>query len=124
MLLIYIGVIMNKKKKKATKISCPPAKMHVVTPEKTRLVLSCTEEEKRFIKVLAAIENKSVSDYLLDAPRKKIPNVKCNFPGCDGTHVPNKKTAKVLKETEAGMNLESHDSLDDFWKAMGIKPHC
>lgn len=96
--------------------------MSLAAPEKTRLVLSCTEEEKRYIKVLAAIENKTISDYLLEKPRKKIPNVKCDHPGCSGVHVPNKETAKVLRDTDAGRNLESHNSLEDFWKAMGMKP--
>ena len=81
-------------------------------------VLSCTEDEKRYIKALAAMENMSVSDYLLEKPRKKMPGMKCNFPGCDGTHIPNKETARVLRESEAGINLESHDSLESFWKAM------
>jgi len=121
------GVTMNKKKNKAvksTKVSYRPSKMSVEAPKKTRLVLSCTEEEKKYIKILAAIENKTISDYLLDAPRKKIPNVKCHIPGCDGYHIPNDETAKVLMETEAGINLESHDSLDGFWEAMGMKPNA
>lgn len=61
--------------------------MSVASSDKTRLVLSCTEEEKRYIKILAAIENQSISDYLLAKPRKRIPEVKCAFPGCNGVHV-------------------------------------
>lgn len=98
--------------------------MSVVSPEKTRLVLSCTEKEKRFIKVLAALEDKSISDYLLEKPRQKMPKMQCDFPRCDGMHKPNKETEKVLKDTDAGRNLESHDSLKDFWKAMGMKPNA
>jgi hypothetical protein len=115
---------MNIKKTKSSKIVKRPSKMSVETPERVRLVLSCTEEEKKYIKVLAAIENKSISDYLLDTPRRKMPRVKCNFPGCSGKHVPNKETSKVLRETEAGENLESHESLEDFWKAMGMNPNA
>lgn len=113
---------MSKNKAKTSRIRSQPSKMHTVFSEKTRLVLSCTEEEKRYIKVLAAIENKSISDYLLEKPRKKIPSAKCDFSGCSGVHTPNKKTEKVFKDTDAGQNLESHNSLEDFWKAMGMKP--
>lgn len=116
---------MSKKKTTTTKtaeIRSRPSKMRLATQEKTRIVLSCTEEEKRYIKVLAALESKSISDYLLDQPRKKMPHAKCNFQDCDGVHTPNKKTSKVLRDTEKGLNLESHESLEDFWKAMGIKP--
>lgn len=117
------GVTM-KKQKKSVQIKSRASKMSVVSPEKTRLVLSCTEKEKRFIKVLAALEDKSISDYLLEKPRQKMPKMQCDFPGCDGMHKPNKETEKVLKDTDAGRNLESHDSLKDFWKAMGMKPNA
>lgn len=118
------GVHMRKKTVKSKKVIYHQPKMSIAAPEKTRLVISCTEEEKKYIRVLAALENKTVSDFLLESPRKKMPNVKCNFRGCDGVHIPNKETARVLKETEEGINLESHDSLDDFWKAMGMNPNA
>ncbi len=89
-------------------------------PEKVRLVLNCTEEEKMYIKMLAAKEKKTMTDYLLTAPRAKMPKRKCDFPGCDGIHKPNKLTEKVLKESERGENLEQHETVEDFWKSMGI----
>jgi len=118
------GVTMSKSKTKTVRVRSHTSKMNVVaSSEKTRLVLSCTEEEKRYIKVLAAIENKSISDYLLEKPRQKMPEMQCDFPGCNGSHKPNKETEKVFKDTDAGRNLETHNSLKDFWKAMGMKPN-
>jgi hypothetical protein len=114
----------KKKQAKTVYVKRRAHEMSIQAPERTRLVLSCTEEEKRYIRVLAAIENKTVSDYLLDGPRKKIPSVKCDFPECNGVHEPNEETAKVLRETDAGIGLESHESLEDFWKAMGMKPNA
>lgn len=116
------GVTMSKRK--IARVRRPVPKMGIASSEKTRLVLSCTEEEKRYIKVLAAIENKSISDYLLDKPRKKMPEMLCDFPGCDGVHKPNKETEKVFTDTDEGRNLESHNSLKDFWKAMGMRPNA
>ncbi len=115
---------MSKRKTKSVRVRNRVSKMSIASSEKTRLVLSCTEEEKRYIKVLAAIENKSISDYLLEKPRQKMPEMQCDFPGCSGAHEPNKETEKVLRDTDAGRNLESHNSLKDFWKAMGMKPNA
>jgi hypothetical protein len=118
---------MNKKKNnpvKTARVRYSPSKLSIAAPERTRLVLSITEEEKKYIKVLAAMENKTITDYLLESPRKKMPKMRCPSPGCDGAHIPNKKTAKVLKDSEAGINLESHDNLDDFWEAMGMNPNA
>ena len=56
-------------------------------------------------------------------PRKKMSKSKCDFPGCDGIHKPNKLTEKVLRESERGENLEHHESIEDFWKSMGIDPN-
>jgi|694.fasta_scaffold14034_10 hypothetical protein len=39
---------------------------------------------------------------------------------CKRSHIPNKETAQVLKETDAGKNLVEYDTLDDFWKALGF----
>ena len=117
------GVTMSKSKTKIIRARSHVSKMSVTSSEKTRLVLSCTEEEKRYIKVLAAIENKSISDYLLEKPRQKMPEMQCDFPGCR-SHEPNEETKKVFKDTDAGRNLESHNSLKDFWKAMGMKPNA
>ena len=72
--------------------------------------------------MLAAKEKKSMSEYLLSFPRSYMPS--CDFPSCDGIHSPNKETEQVLKETDEGVNLESHDSLDDFWNSMGINPNA
>ncbi len=73
--------------------------------------------------MLAAKERKTISEYLLSFPRARMPKAKCNFPGCSGIHEPNKLTEKVLRESEIGENLEHHESIEDFWKSMGIDPN-
>jgi hypothetical protein len=113
---------MSKRKAQTVRVRSRASKKSIASPEKTRLVLSCTEEEKRYIKILAEIENKSMSDYLLEKPRQKIPEMQCDFPGCSGIHESNKETENVFRDTDAGRNLESHNSLKAFWKAMGMKP--
>jgi hypothetical protein len=106
--------------KKVYKIRNPEMSVAI---EKVRLVISCTEQEKMYIKMLAAKENKTVTDYLLSTPRENMPRSKCRLKGCKGDHKPNKLTAKVLRESERGENLEHHDTIEDFWKSMGIDPN-
>jgi hypothetical protein len=52
-----------------------------------------------------------------------MPKIKCVSPGCNGVHIPNEKTAKVLKDSEAGINVESHDNLEAFWESMWMNPN-
>jgi hypothetical protein len=106
----------TKKKTKTSHYRAKPNQLSVVAPEKERLVISCSKEEKRIIRVLAALENMTISDYLLSGPRRKMASPEA------GIHVPNEETKRVLEETDAGIGLESHDSLEGFWKAMGMKP--
>ena len=44
-----------------------------------------------------ASSEKTRSDYLLEKPRQKMPEMHCDFPGCDGVHKPNKETKKCLE---------------------------
>ena len=81
---------------------------------KVRLSVDCTENERMYIKMLAAKEKKTISEYLLSLTYKYMPKQR----------IPNKETQKVMSETEEEKNLESHDSLDDFWKAMGMDPNA
>lgn len=102
-------------KVRSIKMSSPAAS------EKVRLVISCTEEEKMYIKMLAARNKKTVSEYLLDYPRTEMP--KCGGRHCALNHEPNKETKRALKESREGKG-EIFDSVNDFWKSLGINPNA
>ena len=36
------------------------------------------------------------------------------------SHIPNKETEKVMKDTEKGKNIISHKTLKDFWRYLGF----
>lgn len=40
------------------------------------------------------------------------------------SYKPNKLTEKILRESECGENIESHNTIEDFWKSMGIDPNA
>ena len=126
------GVIMVKKKTAKAQVRAHSLKKNVSAPvksksvrkvkkpssEKIRLVISCTEDEKVYIKMLAAKERKTISDYLLSTPRSMMPKDKFSY--SKNRYKPNKLTEKVLRESENGKYLEHHESIEDFWKSMGI----
>ena len=92
-------------------------RQHHYTPHKVRLSVDCTEEEKMYIKMLAAKEKKTISEFLLVYPRSKKPKAK--VPSCSRSHEPNEETKTALRESREGKG-EIFESLDDFWKAMGV----
>ena len=81
---------------------------------KVRLSVDCTEDERMYIKILATKEKKTISELLLSLARNWMPKGR----------IPNKETQKILRETEEGKNRESHESIEDFWNAMGIDPNA
>src|ERR1700722_7189624 len=84
---------------------------------KVRLSVDCTEEERKYIKILAARSCQTISEYLLSYARKDMPQ--CSGYHCKESHEPNETTKKALKESREG-NLEIYESIDDFWSEMGM----
>lgn len=90
--------------------------------KKVRLSVDCTEQERAYIKMLAAKRRLTISDYLLSFARKEMP--KCGGRHCKQSHEPNEETAKVLRETDKGENLVEYETLDDFWDSLGFSQHA
>lgn len=79
--------------------------------EKVKVTLECTPDERAYIKMLAARAHMTMSDFILNYIRKDLPTE---------TKKPNKDTLEAMKEIDEGGGIEC-DSIDDFWKKMGIK---
>lgn len=109
----------KSKKSKTSRVRHHPARMSVATPAKKRLVLSYTEEQIRQIKIQAATENKTISDYMFERVIETKPRVKCDFPGCDGKHIPNEETIQAHRDA---LNDEATEyrSIDDFLSEIGV----
>ncbi|MBS0654777.1 MAG: hypothetical protein JSR46_03285 [Verrucomicrobia bacterium] len=80
--------------------------------KKVRLSVDCSAEERRYIKMLAAREDKTISEYLMGLAREQMPM-------CTLNHTPNAETIRSIEESEQGIGIERFESLDDFWKSMG-----
>ena len=120
----YKGRFMVVKKKtiKRTNIKNRSHKMGSKAQDRTRLVISCTDEEKKYVKLLAAKNNMTMGEYLLSFAREQMP--KSCKQHCTQTHIPNKETAKVLRDTDEGKNLEEYETLDEFWESLGLNKYA
>lgn len=82
---------------------------------KVRLTVECSFDERTYIKMLAAKKHVTISELLLAPLRSVLP------PG--EAHEPNAETIKALKESRE-KKLVSYETIEDFWKAMGIDPNA
>ena len=82
---------------------------------KVRLTVECSFDERTYIKMLAAKKHMTISELLLAPLRRRLPPEK--------THKPNAETIEALRESREE-KFESYETVDDFWKAMGIDPNA
>lgn len=87
--------------------------------DKVRLTVECSLNERTYIKMLAAKNHMTISEFLLASVRKKLPRAVDRRRG----KKPNSDTIEALKESRE-TQLESYKTLEDFWKAMGIDPNA
>ena len=85
--------------------------MTVSAPEKVRLAVVCSPEERKYIKIFASYEDKTLNEFVMDCVRERINK-------CHHSHIPNDETAATLDASERGEGIISFDSIDDFFKSM------
>ena len=95
-------------KKKSKEIKVKPKKLTLTKPKKNvRLAIECSAEERKYMKMYAAHEDKTLNEFVLECVRMKMH-------GCSNPHIPNQETERILKETENGENLIHFDTVEDF----------
>jgi len=103
---------------KRRKISLPKRSKHSFrsrkSQKKVRLAIECTATERRRIKTLAALEDKTITEVVLES-------VKMRFPECTHSHVPNAETEKAMRDIEEGRDLTEFSSTKELFKSLGIK---
>lgn len=78
---------------------------------KTKVTFDCSAEEKTYIKMLAAKAHMTLGEFVLSYLRVDFPTKKER----------NKETLKAMREAKEGKGTV-YESMDDFWKEMGVKP--
>ncbi len=79
---------------------------------KVRVVIECSLDERARIKMLAARNHMTISEYFLSKANDEIAHK---------SKKPNKETLAAMKELDEGRGIE-YASMDDFWADMGVKP--
>ena len=82
-----------------------------IRARKVRLAIACTPLERRRMKILAASEDKTLNEFVLESVRMRLTS-------CSLSHSPNDETIKALQDVEEGKNLVQFDSLEDFFKSL------
>ena len=80
--------------------------------DKVRLAIECTAEQRKYIKTFAALEDKSINDFLLSYVWK--------YAKCTRSHIPNQETADALDASERGEGNRAHKSIAELFKFLGI----
>jgi hypothetical protein len=78
-----------------------------------KISVELSDEEKTYIKMIAAKKKMTISEYVMSFVRPSIPHSK-----------PNAETKKAFKEIEDGKDLRRYKNVDDFWADMGIDRHA
>lgn len=76
---------------------------------KVKVTFECTTDERAYMKILAAKSHLTLNEFLLSCLRGYFPKAL------------NQETLESMQEIDEGRGIRC-DSLDDFWKQMGVKP--
>lgn len=82
-------------------------------PEKVKMTIECTLDERIYIKMLAAKAHLNLSDFLLSYVRSDFPKKK----------KPNKTTLDAMRESKEEKGIKC-DSIEEFWEKMGMNPNA
>lgn len=80
-----------------------------------RLTIDCSSEQKKKIKMLAAMREMSITDFMLELVEEK-------FTWCPlGLgHIPNAETIASMEASNRGEGIKSFNSMDALFKDLGI----
>lgn len=96
------------KRRKSARVKKRP----VVHRKKVRLAIECSPTERRHMKMLAASEDKTLNEFIMESVRMRLRR-------CPRSHTPNAETIKALQDAERGEGLIEFDSIEDFFKSLG-----
>jgi hypothetical protein len=82
-------------------------------PHRIKISIDVSDEEKTYIKMIAAKKKMTISEFIMSFVRPNIPHAE-----------PNAKTKKAIKYIEENKNLTRYKNIDDFWADMGLDPNA
>ncbi len=86
-------------------------KKPIARAKKVRLAIECSSQERKYMKMVAAHEEKTLNEFVLESVRMRLK--KCSHP-----HTPNKETRAALKSAKEKKDLIDFDSVADFFESL------
>ena len=80
-----------------------------------RLTIDCSAEQKKKIKMLAAAQEKSITDFVLEIIEEKY-----TWSPLGLSHVPNAETSASVEASERREGVKSFESMDALFENLGI----
>lgn len=80
-----------------------------------RLTIDCSTEQKKKIKMLAALREMSITDFMLELVEEKYTWCPLNL-----NHIPNAETIASIEASEKGVGVKSFNSLNELFEDLGI----
>lgn len=78
-----------------------------------KISIDVSEEERIYIKMIAAKRKMTISEFIMSFVRPNIPHSE-----------PNAETKKAMMDIEENKNLTRYKNVDDFWADMGLDPNA
>lgn len=82
-------------------------------PHRVKVTIDVSEDERTYIKILAAKKKMTISEFIMSYVRPNIPHDE-----------PNAETQKAMRDANDRKNLTRCNSIEEFWKAVGIDPRA
>jgi hypothetical protein len=79
--------------------------------KKVRLAIECSLQERKYMKMMAAHEEKTLNEFVLESVRMR-------WKKCPHSHIPNKETQNALKNAKEKKDLNVFESVEDFFKSL------
>ena len=78
-----------------------------------KITIDVSEDERTYIKILATKKKMTISEFIMSYVRPNIPHDQ-----------PNAETQQAMRDVDERKNLIHCNSIEEFWKAIGIDPNA
>ena len=80
---------------------------------RVKVTIDVSEDERTYIKMLAAKKRMTISDFIMSFVRPNIPHDQ-----------PNAETKKAIHDVDSRKNLTHCKTIKEFWAMIGIDPNA
>ncbi|WP_044882298.1 hypothetical protein [Neochlamydia sp. EPS4] len=82
-------------------------------PHRVKVTIDVSEDERTYIKMLAAKKRMTISDFIMSFVRPNIPHDQ-----------PNAETQRAMRDVDERKNLTHCKTIEEFWAVVGIDPNA